>query len=115
MEKQKTESVPVTLTDDELILKAKELSANQEQYAQLEEEKKQSANDFATRLKFMAADIGRLARIVSTSVEYRNVIVKEFLDYERLTVTVIRTDTGEQIEVRAMNYEERQRLPMLEQ
>lgn len=60
-------------------------------------------------------EAGRLARIVQEGQEERQVRVRFEFDYDKGRVTVIREDTGEEVESRSMNDTERQMtLPAVE-
>ena len=75
---------------------------------QLDLAKKAAMAEFTSRLKQLAADGAALVTEIITGQAERPVECEICFDHEKATVTVTRTDTGEQIETRPMTDEEKQ-------
>jgi hypothetical protein len=106
-------SLPVRLTDEELLKKGQELAATVQDIAA--EESRQV--DIKTQLKAKLAELDArrsgLAVTVSRKEEHRDVEVDIFYDYQRGVVEDIRRDTGEVLTTRVMQESERQqKLPV---
>jgi hypothetical protein len=109
----KTMTLDVSLTPDEIREYGKQLARHQMVAQRLEDQKKAAADQFKAQISTEESEIGRLARIVDTGVEYRDVEVNDVPDYEAGMVRIVRLDTGEAFRSRPMLDEERQQeLPM---
>lgn len=103
-----SEELTCDLTEDEWRNRAKDLaSAHQEAEAQ-EERKKSITAELNADLKIAKAKESKLAGIVATRSERREVTVELKYDYEQGRVIRTRTDTNEVISDREMTDNERQ-------
>lgn len=103
-----SEELSCELTEDEWRTRAKELSSAHRETEAQEERKKSVAAELGADLKIAKAKETKLANIVATNSERRDVTVEIKYDYEAGRVTKIRTDTGEIISDREMTDNERQ-------
>lgn len=106
-------SLPVRLTEEELLKKGSELAATVQDIASEESRQQDIKSQLKAKLAELEARRSNLAITVSRKEEHRDVEVDIFHDYQRGVVEDVRRDTGETISRRVMNEEERQRaLPM---
>ncbi len=103
-----TRTLPVELTDDELLQRGDELARAIQ--AVREEERHQKAQREAMKdaLASLQGDCARLAQVVRERAEPRSVGCRIVHDYAANAVQLVREDTGEVIESRAMSDHERQ-------
>ena len=104
-----TQSLPVRLTEQELIAKGAELSAMIKALSYEEAEKKSVADAFKARITDLDTQIQRLAQIVRDKKEFRPVEVIEQPDYDAMMMRTVRLDTGEVVSSRPLEGSERQR------
>ena len=108
-----TRTLPCVLTDDELLARGDALAR---QHAAIKDEEAAQAGEkkrMKEALDELTGEQARLARIVRDKAEPRDVECRIVHDYATQAVQVVRTDTGEVIESRAMTDRERQiGLPM---
>lgn len=101
-------SLPVDLTDDEMLARAAEwaesVDALEVVAAELAEAKAE-AKEKTTKLESRIADLRRQVR---TKRETRGVVCYDLTDYRRGCVETIRTDTGAVVSTRALRPDERQ-------
>lgn len=103
-----TRWLPVQLPEEEIKIKGEELAKAVDSHTKLEEEKKNITADYGKRLKESSSEIRKLAKVVETGKEYRDVPVKhEYFPGQNLC-KVYREDTGELVEARSMTAEEYQ-------
>ena len=102
-----TQSLPVRLTTDELLLRSDELAKTIREAADVEAAMKSAQAASKSKLGKLEADVARLARIVREKVEDRAVEVTEIRNWDSLTMDTLRLDTGEIVGSRAMSYSER--------
>lgn len=100
--------MPCVLTRDEKAVKSDELVKRLEEKDGLEERKKSAADDFKRLITAKDCEVRKLAREISTGIEYREVECEEILSFGRNQVDLIRKDTGEIVTSRTMRPEERQ-------
>jgi hypothetical protein len=100
--------LPVKLNRDELILKAKELSALYVKIQEAEEAKKSAASAHADEIKKMNSELNQLVRIVNTGNEYRQVECSERKNFSIAIIETYRDDLGTMVETRPMTESERQ-------
>lgn len=106
-------SLPVHLTDDELLKKGTDLATAVQDIATEENRQADIKASMKARLAEIEARRTQLAIAVSRKEEHRDVEVDIWHDYQRLVVEEIRRDTGEVIHRRVMSEDERQaELPM---
>ena len=101
-------TLPVKLNRDELILKAKELSALYVKIQEAEEAKKSAASAHADEIKKMNSELNQLVRIVNTGHEYRQVECSERKNFSIAIIETYRDDLGTMVETRPMTESERQ-------
>lgn len=92
-----------------------EVKERTERMMQAMDEKDDAERKFASvkdshkaNIKSVDFRIQSLRNTVNTRVEWRDVECKEVFDYDKWTVTVVRSDTGETVEKRPMTSRERQ-------
>lgn len=100
--------LPVKLTRDELILKAKELSALYVKIQEAEDAKKAAASAHADEIKKMNYELNQLVRMVNTGNEYRQVECSERKNFSVAIIETWRDDLGTMVETRPMTESERQ-------
>lgn len=108
MSKRWTESLPVTLTNAELLERGESLALMDSTRAEKETERKRAADGFKHELEDIAAEQSRLAMIVRDKREARPVYVTEIRDFKKGSVDIVREDTAEAIRTRVMTEHERQ-------
>ena len=103
------EVLQVDLTDKELTEQAKELARKQHELDREEEDKKRITNEFSGRIKSIKATLSRIAYIVDSGYELREVRAGLYLDYPaKGKKTVIRLDTGALVKTEEMTDADRQ-------
>jgi hypothetical protein len=100
-------SLPVTLTEQELIIKGNELSIQVEDLADVEVRKKTAMSAFKEEIEASEERIAKLAKIVREGKEYREVEVTERRNEDRMTMDTIRLDTEEVVSYRELKGYER--------
>lgn len=115
----KVKYLPVKLTDEELMEKAKaaaslmmEVSKDQNELASISERFKDSKKSLTEDIESNIRKASALSSIVDSGEERRDVDCEVLFDYDAGTVTVTRKDTDEVIETRNMTDDESQELPM---
>lgn len=106
--KRTMRTLPCTLTQDEWIERARQLSRTGQDVVAEEQRQgsvKQALKDTLERLK---SERSRLDLVVARNEEEREIEVVYMGDAERMRVSVTRADTGEVIEERPMSDQERQ-------
>jgi len=108
-------TLPVALTRDEKVNYGWRLAGLYKDYQQVEYAKKAAAENFKEQLDTLDARISHLAGIVRAGEEPRDVeCVWRYL-FETNSKELIRTDTGEVIETKAIEAAERQLLLQINQ
>lgn len=92
--------LPCILTADELLERGRTLSEMIKEKAEIEAEKARVVRSFGERLKEANGEIARLSQTVRNRSESRRVQCEETWLYSQKVVSVVRTDTGEEIERR---------------
>jgi hypothetical protein len=103
-----SEELSCELNDVEWNNRARELAEAHKEVARQEERKKTVSSGLANDVKIAKAKESKLADVVATREEQREVTVEVKYDYELGTVSKTRTDTGEVISDREMTDDERQ-------
>jgi hypothetical protein len=98
------QQLPCTLTKVERLAFADKLGEVASSLKETNSKKKA----LAAQIKSVQAEHGRLSDMVSSGIEYREVVVEELLDFEKEVYSQVRTDTGEVIYERALTDAERQ-------
>jgi hypothetical protein len=101
-------TLPVSLTEEEIKQKGDVLATRIEERDAIELRRKAAADGFKEELKAISGDINSLARQVRTREEQRVVKCLWERDDSRMSMILVRQDTGEIFESRAMRDDERQ-------
>ena len=102
-----TQSLPVRLTTDELLLRSDELAKTIRERDETERAMKSAQATAKRKIDSLELDITRLAEVVRDRQENRPVEVREIKNWDRLTMDTIRLDTGEVVGSRSMSRSER--------
>jgi hypothetical protein len=105
----------VKLNDKELISYSKELARKQCEKVEKDERKKEIMAEYTAELKKFDADIGVLARKVTTGQEQRTVKCVWIFDWKEGGKKLIRTDTEEVVREETIQASERQQHFALEE
>lgn len=101
-----TRDLPVKLNDDEVLLRADEAAKTTRAMYEAEQRRKDVGKALKEEVDDLQAKLKKLARIVETRTEDRPVEVEWERDDRRMMMTLVRRDTGQVVETRAMNSEE---------
>jgi vancomycin resistance protein YoaR len=100
--------LPVEITHDELVRKSKKAGELNKKLAGLRVERRDALRVWKDRLKEDQAVLDKMMSDLETGTEDRDVAVHDEYDYRKNKVRVVREDTGETVEERAMTAEDRQ-------
>ncbi len=100
--------LPCVLSDAEIQARGEELAEAELARQRLVAEKKAAAEAFKGPIAEQVDLISKLSKEISEEVEMRDVEVSHRPDFENGVVDVVRMDTGEVVESRAMTDEDRQ-------
>jgi len=116
MEQEKIyRSLPVKFTADQVSQFSDDLAEGVAKLVAIEDEKKQVASDYKSRIEALQAEVKRLARYVTQKQEFQQVECRMMLDHPKHGVkTLIRTDTGEIAAEETMTPADRQMVINLE-
>ncbi len=107
-----TQSLPVRLTTDELLMRSDELAQKIRERDDTERAMKSAQGIAKRKIDTLELDITRLADVVRERKEDRPVEVTEVKNWLRLTMDTVRIDTGELVGSRSMSaYERNEALP----
>jgi phenylalanyl-tRNA synthetase alpha subunit len=109
VKKKETRNLKTMLSAEELAERADGLAQATQEVERLEEEKKAAASQYKSQIEEATGRRNKLAGIVSSKSEWRQVDVELTFDYENKTVSVVRLDDGEVVQERAMFHEELQK------
>lgn len=105
--------LPVVLTQTELLAKGDSVSTMHAKGVELRIKKKTMTDEISGEIKGIEGAISVLVGQIRTRSERREVSCEEIADYEAEIVNVVRQDTKQVVEVRALMQHERQRpLPL---
>ena len=108
-----TQTLKVMLTQKEVAEASQKLAYAVQKLAGLEDERKAAASNFKRQIEEVQAQQARLSDIVASESDWKPVDCERVLDWDSKMVSVVRLDTGEMIENRAMYASELQQpLPM---
>lgn len=102
-----TMSLPVKLSEQELLIKGNELSKLLQDLETVEAQKKTANAGFKDEIDKLTEQISGLATIVREKKEYREVEVEERKNMDRMIMETIRLDTGEVVSYRELKGHER--------
>jgi len=97
------------LKDEERLELGQRLAREQQNLAQTEDRKAEVASTIKAEIEAHRATINALSRTLNNGYDYRDVDCDIILNFESNAVMLVRVDTGEVVESRAMSAEERQR------
>ena len=100
--------LPVTLTEKEIIEKAKELSKLQQDMNTAQEQAKSMAATYKDKIASAQANINILSRDISNGYEYRPIDCEWQYDWKRGNKSLVRTDTMETLKTENVTASERQ-------
>lgn len=103
-----TRQLPVTLSQDEINLRALDLARRIDEIADVQAEKVEAMAGFKQRFEELENIKNRLASVIRSGFEYRDVQVEDRPNHEKKVVETYRTDTGDRVDVRAMRQDEMQ-------
>lgn len=103
-----TQQLPVKLTDEEKLEKARQLSGLIDEVTNLKEEQKAANADFKSRIEERDLDAKKIAKMIREGQEVRPVEVIEEKDYDDRKIRTIRKDTGEVVGIRPMELDDTQ-------
>jgi DNA polymerase II small subunit/DNA polymerase delta subunit B len=101
--------LPVRLTREELEARGQMLALKVDERAEIEVEAKAEAAEYKAQMGDTDKEIRRLSRIVRDKSEPRPVECFEHLNFAGNEVQIVRRDTGEVVDTRAMTDADRQR------
>lgn len=101
-------TLPCKLTEKDKAVAAEELATAIQQGESLELERKSALGDLKKRKDNLLERIHNLTIKVKDGIEMRPVECELKLNHTKLTATLIRPDTGEEVETREMTLEEKQ-------
>ena len=102
-----TKSLPVKLSEQELIIKGNELSILVQELDSTEQRKKDANSGFKSEIDSLSLQVSGLARIVREKKEYREVECEDRKNLERMTMDTVRLDTLEVVSYRELQGHER--------
>ena len=108
MSQQQQHWLAVSLTDEEVLEKARSLAHLQQELEAVEQEKKAEAQKFKDRIENIEGTIASRAKEIRDGVEFRNVECELRFDWDTNTARTVRLDTMEVINERAITAAERQ-------
>jgi len=98
----------VLLTEGEERQLGKDLARARHLLGASTDAKAEAVSQFKAEIEKMEAEMNRLAALINNGYEYRDVECEVISNYRDGQITVLRVDTGEEVEARAMNEAERQ-------
>ncbi len=106
-------SLTQRLTQAETAAYGEELARNEREYAEVEEDKKRTAESYKSRLDAIAGCITRLANVIGAGEEERDIEVRCFPDLEHGAMKYLAMDRNEVLQERPLTPDEMQgNLPM---
>lgn len=106
--RKSVKALPCKLSDDEVRLRGIDLAEAAKEHIDLQDAKKVTAKVFKDRIDAINKKIFELKDAVRNAVEVREIECELQYDYYMGKVTIVRMDSGEIIEVRAMTPKETQ-------
>lgn len=106
--RKETRQLACKLTEPEVTQYGRDLAAKHAENNGITADLTKMKTEFKGKLETVAASIGLLSGRIQSGVEYRDVACEETRNWTLGLVTVIRTDTGEEITRRPMREDEKQ-------
>lgn len=107
------QSLPVELTQEEIVECAKSLAKTTNELRDCESRKMEVTSQFAADLKKLKATTDSISIKISNGYEYRDVDCAWTIDYKKDTKTLNRLDTGEVVRTTQLTIEDKQgKLPL---
>ena len=103
-----TQSLPVKLTQEEIVECAKSLAKTTNELRDCEARKMEVTSQFAADLKKLKATTDSISIKISNGYEHRDVECSWSFDYKKDTKTLTRLDTGETVRTTQLTIEDRQ-------
>lgn len=103
-----TQSLPVQLTQEEIVEAARSLAKTTNELRDCESRKMEVTSQFAADLKKLKATTDSISIKISNGYEYKEVECAWALDYAKDTKTLTRLDTGEVVRTAQLTIEDRQ-------
>jgi hypothetical protein len=108
-DKDTTLILRVILTEQEIKDKSKALADKDIELNQLEEDKARASSNFTAQIKAVRGEITKLAQLVTTGYELRDVRCEVFFHQPKTgQKNTVRTDTGESVDISMMSSTEMQ-------
>ena len=98
----------VTLTDEEIRARGKQIAREIEEMHSAESERKELNAELGKKIQAHSRVIDQLSRVIDTGIEYRDVDVDIVYDFAQQEIRKVRIDTGEIFVFRRMTDEESQ-------
>lgn len=106
--KKITRVLPVQLTDKEIQEQGENLAELEQQLQTACEESAADAARWRERKKLLGESIRKVSKVVNAREEEREISCEMQPDYRRNVMEIVRIDTKETVEERALSYDERQ-------
>jgi hypothetical protein len=103
-----TRTLRCRLTERELLERGHRLASLHAEISSLEDARRSSASEYKSQIDLAEAQLSAIAREVRSGAQERQVEVRREKDFDRNVEEVIRLDTGEVVETRALTPQERQ-------
>ena len=103
-----TEYLRYPFTEEEKKELAQEMARSQIEAEDYEAQKKAVTADFDGQIKKAKLSASTCARKIRDGYEMRQVRCEVIKDFKKKTITIIRTDTGEEVKTRPMSVQESQ-------
>jgi len=97
-----TRHLPCPLTLPRKMELLDEMSSHNQEYNRLERHKKELVDNTTKAMKHRKAQMDKISDTVAQGIEMKPIICRKEIDYIHGRITVIREDTGEVIEDRAL-------------
>ena len=101
--------LPVTLTETEILSKARELAKFQQDKVSFEEQGKSAAATYKDKIAGTQLSINMLSRDITNGYEHREVDCYWESNYATRTKNLFRTDTGESVKTETISASEMQK------
>ena len=101
--------LPVTLTETEVLQKAKELAKFQQDKVSFEEQAKSASANYKDKIAGAQLNINILSREITNGYEQRMIDCYWESDYATRTKNLFRTDTGESVKTETISASEMQK------